>query len=63
MQTGFATDRTLAAIRPSGWVEGEPTKTFWVGTTLTDRALLPMVAFRCAACAFVEMYAPDTGPR
>jgi hypothetical protein len=58
MDHGFATDHTVAAMHPSGWVEGEPKKTLWVGTTLSERGVLPIVAYRCSSCSFVELYAP-----
>ncbi|HEY0712392.1 MAG TPA: hypothetical protein VGF45_06945 [Polyangia bacterium] len=39
------------------WAAGTPTKSFWSGVKADSEALLPVAAFRCASCGYLELYA------
>ena len=59
MVQGFLADYySHAALFVGSWIEGEPKKSFW---TRTQAPLggggLPIGAFRCQNCGFLEFYA------
>lgn len=56
MNQGFVADKTHLAIEVMMWRPGPPETSFFSGTKLPGGAL-PMAAFRCAHCGFVEFYA------
>jgi hypothetical protein len=42
------------------WQLGPAKKSFWGGLKISSRAaLLPMAAFRCQTCGYVEFYARE----
>ena len=41
----------------SSWYEGQPEKSIWWGHKTKGVRAYPLVAFRCSACGFVELYA------
>jgi hypothetical protein len=44
----------------SSWAQGSPKKSFWGGVKNSSReALLPLAAYRCQACGYVEFYARE----
>jgi hypothetical protein len=57
MEQGYVLDNTYGSRSVTRWVKGAPMKSFWVGTTLPDDALIPIGTFRCTRCGFLEMYA------
>lgn len=57
LEEGFILDYTHGAIVPSNWVEGEPVKSFWTGTKISDKKQLQVKTFRCVRCGFLESYA------
>ena len=55
MQQGFILDRAHERQREvSQWAPGAPEKSFWLTTKLPDEALIPVGAFRCASCGYLE---------
>ena len=60
MCQGFILDLAHGAQRVvSQWVPGVPEKSFWMTTKLPDEGLVPVAAFRCGGCGFLEHYARD----
>ena len=59
MNEGFIADYTYGAIRTSDWVEGEPVKSFWVGTKVRGKEQYKVKTFRCVGCGFLESYAVE----
>jgi hypothetical protein len=58
MVQGFTFDREQSGIRRvSSWVEGAPEKSFWTGTQVPAEKCVPVGAFRCSVCGFLEFYA------
>lgn len=57
MEQGFVLDNTHGARIVSQWVEGAPQTSFWQGTKAPKEKLVPIGAFRCASCGFLEQYA------
>jgi Domain of unknown function (DUF6487) len=56
MQRGFIVDNSHAARFVNHWAPGPPQRSFWTGTKLREGSL-PIGAFRCASCGFLESYA------
>ena len=59
MEQGFILDMTYGARLVSQWAAGAPVKSFWTGTKLPEDKLIPIGAFRCASCGYLESYARD----
>ena len=59
MEQGFVLDNTYGARVVSQWAPGAPRKSFWTGTKVADKDLIPIGTFRCASCGFLEMYARE----
>ena len=57
LEQGFVLDTTHGGRIVSQWVPGAPVKSFWVGTKVPEKKLIPIAAFRCASCGFLEQYA------
>jgi hypothetical protein len=57
MLRGYIPDFSYGASFVSSWHEGEPQKSFWRGTTASHKKGLPIRAFRCAGCGYLEFYA------
>jgi hypothetical protein len=57
MAQGFILDHTYGARVVSHWGPGAPLKTFWAGTKVPEGEMVPIGAYRCAGCGFLEMYA------
>ena len=63
MVRGFTPDFAHSQIVVSKWVEGEPEKSFWLGTKVPSERCMPTATFRCSTCGFLETYAsPEFGP-
>jgi predicted RNA-binding Zn-ribbon protein involved in translation (DUF1610 family) len=61
LSRGFVLDRRRHSTGDvSRWIEGEPAKSFWFGIKVRGRRQLPMEAYRCEGCGFVELYASAT---
>jgi hypothetical protein len=56
MIQGFILDNSHLARFVGHWAPGVPQGSFWTGTKLPDGSL-PIGAFRCASCGFLESYA------
>ena len=56
MQQGFLVDNSHAVRFVSHSAPGVPQKSFWTGTKLPDGSL-PIGAFRCKECGYLESYA------
>ena len=60
MEEGFVLDRGhYDTKRVNTWVEGEPVKSFWVGTKVRGKEQYKVKTFRCVSCGFLESYAVE----
>ena len=57
MEQGFVLDNTYGARVVSQWAPGAPLKSFWSGTKLPYEDLIPIGAYRCSSCGYLEFYA------
>ena len=58
MEEGFIADMTQQArVKPSKWVEGQPVKSFWEGTKISDKEKVEIATYRCTGCGYLESYA------
>lgn len=57
MVQGFVPDYTHGGSLVEGWHEGQPKKSFWMGTKAPVAQGIPIGAYRCAACGYLEFYA------
>jgi hypothetical protein len=58
MNRGFVIDNTESGGRKvAHWAAGGPRKSFWLGTKLPDEELVPIGAYRCTSCGYLELYA------
>ena len=57
MESGFVLDETYGGVGQSNWTEGEPKKSFWTTTKARPAEGVPIGAFRCQKCGFLEFYA------
>lgn len=57
MEQGFIADNTVGGQFVSHWVPGAPRQSFWTGTKLPAEDLIPIGAYRCASCGYLEFYA------
>ncbi len=56
MVQGFVLDHTYGSQMVSTWVQGEPQRSFWSGLKGSGIEL-PIGAFRCDRCGYLEFYA------
>ena len=56
MMQGFIPDYSHGAIYVGGWQAGAPKKSFWIKTKAPASGGLPIAAFRCQKCGFLEFY-------
>jgi len=59
MEQGFLPDYSHSTILVMTWYPGIPKKSFWRGLKLNVKAGLPIGAFRCKLCGFLELYANE----
>jgi hypothetical protein len=59
LEEGYIVDRTSKATLASDWVEGEPVKSFWTGTKISDKRKYRVRSLRCVRCGFLESYATE----
>jgi hypothetical protein len=53
---GFVAEYSHTAALLLGWHAGQPTKSFWTETKAPRAERLPLGAFRCKKCGFLEFY-------
>ncbi len=56
MLLGFVPDYVHGYIYIGNWHAGPPQKSFWYGTQAHRDDGLPIGAFRCQKCGFLEFY-------
>ena len=56
MAKGFVLDYAQSAVVVPTWHEGSPKKSFWRITSMPESRGIPIAAFRCSGCGFVEFY-------
>ncbi len=60
MNQGHVLDNTYGGVLISSWQEGPPKTSFWGGLKIPKRyALLPLAAYRCQTCGYLEFYARE----
>ena len=57
MCQGFVPDYTYGAFFVGCWHAGQPKKSFWTNTKVSHGEGVPIGAFRCEKCGFLEFYA------
>lgn len=60
MVRGFIPDYSQAAVLVGSWQEGQPKKSFWTRTKVSYAEGIPIGAFRCRGCGFLEFYADSS---
>jgi hypothetical protein len=60
MVQGFVPDYSHGEVLVAGWQAGQPKKSFWTSTKAPLLEGVPIGAFACTKCGFLEFYA---GPR
>jgi hypothetical protein len=59
LEPGFIADfQHSCQMLPSEWIAGNPQSSFWTGTWTGDRRL-PIQAFRCRHCGYLEFWATE----
>jgi hypothetical protein len=58
MTQGFVVDKTHGGVAVGEWGPGAPTASFWTGTKRPTESL-PIGAFRCSSCGYLEFYAGE----
>ena len=60
MDSGFVIDKVGKEFAEAPeWAEGVPERAFWIGLKLSGRERHAIVTYRCAACGYLESYAPS----
>jgi hypothetical protein len=57
LEPGHMIDRTYGGNLQPQWQPGTPVRSFWSGLKINDRELVPVVAYRCVGCGYLELYA------
>ena len=57
MVQGFVPDYTQQVAVVESWQEGQPKKSWWTRTKAPVNQGIPIGAFRCEKCGFLELYA------
>ncbi len=61
MELGHIPDQGHGHVNQAGWSRGEPERQrFFGGIKFRAKEQLPLTAFRCPSCGYVELYAPPT---
>jgi hypothetical protein len=58
MVQGFVIEKARGSYQAGQWAPGPPQRSFGTTVKLPDDAL-PLSAFRCSQCGYVEFYAGD----
>ena len=56
MAQGFVPDYSYGAVLVGRWHAGQPKKSFWTRTKARLDEGIPIGAFRCQRCGFLEFY-------
>ncbi len=61
MKQGFVLDNNYGygSRGVSHWGAGAPEKSFWTGTKVSEKLIIPIGTFRCDSCGYLESYARD----
>ena len=60
MERGHIPDRGRNQVYQTGWSRGGPERQrFFGGIKFRPKEQLPLTAFRCPSCGYVEFYAPS----
>jgi hypothetical protein len=59
MAQGFVLDNTYGGRAVSHWVAGAPEESFWTGTNVSEKQMIPIGTFRCTSCGYLESYARE----
>jgi ribosomal protein S27AE len=60
MERGHIPDNAHGQVVLSSWAAGEPRRQrFFGGIQYSRKNLLPMDAYRCTGCGYIELYAGD----
>ena len=57
MVQGFVPDYSYTDLLVAGWQAGQPKKSFWGKTKRPPLEGVPIGAFACTKCGFLEFYA------
>ena len=58
MEQGFVLDEIPGGQIASRWAGGIPRTSFWTGVkAVPANEVIPVGAFRCASCGYLELYA------
>ena len=61
MERGHIPDKGRNQVFLTSWAHGEPERQrFFGGIKFRPKEQLPLVAFRCPSCGYVELYAPSS---
>ena len=58
LEAGYLPDASYVAQAIGRWASGSPAKSAWTGTKVAKQTV-PLCAFRCTGCGYVELYARD----
>jgi hypothetical protein len=59
MVQGFVSEHREQTVQLAGWVEGPPKKAFMRGIDIPVNGGMPIGAFRCKQCGYMEFYADE----
>ncbi len=59
MVQGFLPDNSHGDIYISSWFEGKPEKSIWFRTKKPKKPGIPIGAFRCKSCGYLEFYSGE----
>lgn len=59
MVQGFIPDYTFMARWIASWIEGQPKRSFIRYTKVPIGGGIPIAAFRCKQCGYLELYSDD----
>ena len=59
MVQGFIPDHAHGAHHVGSWHEGRPKKSFWTETKAPVSGGIPIGAFRCKSCGYLELYSNE----
>jgi len=61
MERGHIPDIAESHVVQTAWARGETERRRWVGgIKVNTKEQLPITAYRCPSCGYVELYAPPT---
>ncbi len=59
MVQGFIPDYAHSMKTVASWVEGRPRRSWWQWTKVPVGGGVPIAAFRCSKCGYLEFYADE----